>query len=93
VQYLYSANMMPFYVVRFDSLVKCKWLLHWLEGFVFLKEKKLVFAKDIHHENRKLDMLMTSAYEMTLKVVCDAFEETLLQHFLFLFLCVCISES
>jgi hypothetical protein len=28
------------YVVRFDSLVKCKWLLHWLKGFVFLKGKK-----------------------------------------------------
>jgi hypothetical protein len=34
-------------------------------GFCFLekKKKKLVFTKDIHHENRKLDELMTSAYE------------------------------
>jgi hypothetical protein len=64
-----------------------------------LKEKKLVFTKNIHHENSKLDMLLTSAYEMTLKVVCDAFEDTLLQHccyffiFYFLFFCVYISES
>jgi hypothetical protein len=75
--------------------VKCKWLLHWLDGFVSLKKKKkkkkLVFTKDIHHENRKLDELMTSAYEMTLKVVCDAFEETLLQHcwYSFFMLCFC----
>jgi hypothetical protein len=68
-------------------------------GFCFLekkkkkkKKKKLVFTKDIHLENRKLDELMTSAYEMTLKVVvCDAFEETLLQHcwYSFFMLCFC----
>jgi hypothetical protein len=52
-----------------------------VKGFCFLeRKKKLVFTKYIHHENRKLDELKTSAYEMTLKVVCDAFEETLLQH-------------
>jgi hypothetical protein len=32
-------------------------------GFCFLA-KKLVFTKNLHHENRELDMLMTSAYEM-----------------------------
>jgi hypothetical protein len=49
-------------------------------GFCFLEKKKkkktCIHKRYIHHENRKLDELMTSAYEMTLKVVCDAFEDS-----------------